>query len=110
MKIEIEIQPQRVNDLLINAIAHGISYWCKRCTSNEDVTKLKDEPDTFIEFDENTGKETEHTLTYEKVEKGLKLMIETAPHNFAAFLSETDDASDADVFIQLCLFGDIVYG
>ena len=106
IEIQIKIPTDRISDLLINAINGGINYWCSECSSNEDVSKLKSEPDTFTEDEE--GKV--HTLTYEKMIAGLRLMAEKYPGHFGDFMSHNDDASTADVFIQLCLFKDVVYG
>jgi len=37
-------------------------------------------------------------------------MAEKYPRHFHNFLEENDDAETGDVFIQCCLFGEIVYG
>ena len=39
----------------------------------------------------------------------LLLFVET-PRHLADFMSESDDASTGDVFLQLCIFGSVVYG
>jgi len=45
-----------------------------------------------------------------EIEKGLVLMAEKAPSHFADLISNNDDASTADAFVQCCTLGDIVYG
>ena len=42
--------------------------------------------------------------------RGLALFPVKSPHHFAQWLQENEDADSGDVFIQLCLFGRIVYG
>lgn len=37
-------------------------------------------------------------------------MAEKWPRHFGNFISENEDAETGDVFIQLALLGDIVYG
>jgi hypothetical protein len=37
-------------------------------------------------------------------------MADKYPRHIADILSENDDATTGDVFLQLCLFGDVVYG
>jgi len=37
-------------------------------------------------------------------------MASEAPRHFADFIAENDDAETADVFLQCCLFGRIVFG
>lgn len=51
-----------------------------------------------------------HLFDRAAVEKGLNLMPTVAPHQWGAFLNEREDAETADQFLQLCLFGKIVYG
>jgi hypothetical protein len=40
----------------------------------------------------------------------LALMAEKEPRHFGDFMGENDDATTSDVFLQLCLFGEVVYG
>jgi len=106
IELTIKVKPERITNLIENAINGGISYWCSECTSNEDFKKLGREPDTFTEHADDIV----HTLTHQKAVDGLSLMQEKYPHQFAAFMTEKDDADTADIFIQLCLFGEVVYG
>jgi hypothetical protein len=43
------------------------------------------------------------------IKSGLKVMAEKYPHHWQDFVSENDDAITGDVFLQCCLFGEIVY-
>lgn len=49
-------------------------------------------------------------LNKSKIEKGLAIFAEDHPRHFADFLSENDDATTADVFIQCVLFGKEIFG
>ena len=52
-----------------------------------------------------------YELNMAKIISGLKVFSELKPaRHFANFLSEDDDAETSDVFLQCCLFGDIIYG
>lgn len=44
------------------------------------------------------------------LKRGLMLMREKFPKNYQRVLDENDDAADADVFLQLALLGDVVFG
>ena len=44
------------------------------------------------------------------MKKGLDLMAGEHQRHWQDFINENDDADTADVFMQLCLFGEIVYG
>ena len=50
------------------------------------------------------------TLDMEAIERGLKLVAEKEPRRLAEIMSEDYDAETADVFIQYCVLGEIVYG
>lgn len=49
-------------------------------------------------------------LDLDAIKRGLALMPKLTPRHWADFLSENEDASTGDVFVQLCLLGEIVYG
>ena len=51
-----------------------------------------------------------HKLDLEKVKKGLKCFAKYQPKHFADFISENEDGTTADVFLQCCLFGEVLYG
>jgi hypothetical protein len=44
------------------------------------------------------------------IERGLQVMAEKYPRHWQDFANENDDACTGDVFLQCCLFGEIVYG
>lgn len=49
-------------------------------------------------------------LDLKRLEKGLKIMAEKYPRHFADVMNENDDACTGDVFLQCCVFGDVIYG
>lgn len=54
--------------------------------------------------------QTEWALDLGAVRQGLELLATAQSAHFADFLSENDDATTGDVFLQLCLFGEVVFG
>lgn len=48
-------------------------------------------------------------LDYAAVAKGLQVMADKYHKHFHTFLDENGDAETGDVFLQCCLFGEIVY-
>jgi hypothetical protein len=59
----------------------------------------------------NDGEEpTKYRITLADVEKGLKLMQEKYPRHYANLVEEEDDAITGDVWLQLTVFGELVYG
>lgn len=51
-----------------------------------------------------------HILDLPALKKGLILMKQKFPERYARVLDERDDAEDADVFLQLALFDDVIFG
>lgn len=56
------------------------------------------------------GDKIERRLDRAALERGLQIMAEKYPRHFANVVSENEDAETGDVFLQCCLFGEIVYG
>ena len=73
---------------------------------------------TLVVYDEyemdselNDGEEpTKHYLTLKDVRKGLRLMKKEYPHHYADLVEENDDAITGDVWLQLAVFGEVIYG
>lgn len=51
-----------------------------------------------------------YPLTWGKMCKAMQLMAKDYTHHFDDLIRENDDAITADVFLQLSLFGDVIYG
>ena len=49
-------------------------------------------------------------LDLKSISEGLNVMATHYPRHFADFLNEAADAVTADVFLQCCLFGELIYG
>jgi len=41
---------------------------------------------------------------------GLSLMAEKYSEDFANFLSQNDDANTSDIFLQLALYAEVIFG
>lgn len=110
--IQRQLDDQRIEDLLVGAFEGGSNYWIK---SLRRVTERH--PDIYqaavigdglhIRAD---GEPHPRHLDRGHLEHGLRLMAEKYPSHMGAVLDGNDDAGTADVFLQLCLFGEVVYG
>ena len=49
-------------------------------------------------------------LDHERLVRGWDLMKEKYPRHFADVIAENDDAITADVYLQCCLFGELIFG
>lgn len=55
-------------------------------------------------------KSAKHHITIKDVEKGLELMRNQYPRHYADLVEEEDDAITGDVWLQLTVFGELIYG
>lgn len=134
IKLEVEIPIERVRELLCGAFEGGSNYWyanlsvpeasrAVRVSAERDaVGNLTTWPTLYIaattdghhitleEIGEGGEPPVEHKLGLEQIRRGLAVMQEKHPRHFGDFMSENDDAETADVFLQCCLFGEVVYG
>jgi hypothetical protein len=51
-----------------------------------------------------------HILNHAAVIRGLEVLAQKYPERMAEIINDEDDAETADVFLQVCLFGEILYG
>jgi hypothetical protein len=51
-----------------------------------------------------------YPITIDNIRKGLELMRDQYPRHYADLVEENDDAITGDVFLQLAVFGELIYG
>lgn len=121
------LTPYDVYNMLVSAFEGGSNYWYwigrKTCERMEAATEdMKGEPfvDRFLMAIQRGAKGINvldcedytklGTLTPESWAKAEKLLIEKHRSHLGDILKENDDATTADVFFQLAVMGEIVYG
>ncbi|MDD5701585.1 MAG: hypothetical protein PHU23_05985 [Dehalococcoidales bacterium] len=121
-KITTKVPDQRIEDLLTDAFEGGSNYWyiIKKYTYPPGQTRqsLKIEfPHTQLPLrggsltvGELEGGMPDKILDRAAIERGLKLMAEKYPKHWADFIAKNDDATTGDVFLQLCLYEDVIFG
>ncbi len=81
---------------------------------DEDCLVCMDDPqvrDDTLNYKDHTCGISIWRLDYEAIQRGVQLLARKYPARLAEILEAVpDDAVTADVFIQLCVFGEIVYG
>jgi hypothetical protein len=65
---------------------------------------------TDFSVEEDGEKPKRYPLNREIMQRGLQVMAEKFSRHFNDFLEENDDAITGDVFLQCCVFGDVIYG
>ena len=131
--VTYDITRQRIADLLSCAIEGGSNYWYvidkfikpKKVLKLDESGEEEDEKDIFrymhyplspggsiviADREEPEDEREGFTLNLTTIESGIRTMAKEYPKHFADFINENDDAITGDVFLQCCLFGEIVYG
>lgn len=128
----VEVSESRVRDLIVSAFEGGSNYWVGKIDQKyPNNLSLKDFrtggkfsiPGDYypgyilVPFQDGCSLEItpddetkSYTLNAASMRRGLEMMVTKAHSHWVDFLNEDDDATTADVFLQLCLFGEIVYG
>lgn len=135
VKINHGIDLLRVKYLLCSALEGGSNYWINRIGYRfaEGLTitdfrrggKFQHEDNYFhpaqiiptvpgcaLEIKADCD-DAIYVFNLENIQKGLQLMAEGEKadiRHWNDFIEENDDADTADVFMQLALFGEVVYG
>ncbi len=123
VKATIQIPVEKVQDLITCAIEGSSHYWARfkfpdnyksKYSSYEKIPFGDDEIEIYdIETDVFLG-----ILNKANIKKGLQLMADyedlkgkkIPARHFKNLATDNDDAETADVLMQLCVMGEIVYG
>lgn len=129
-KVEVEIPAKDIAGLLCSGFEGGVGYWCRIMDfrTPKVVRPMIDETEVFRHTDyplleggavicrlydepgQSDQKYDKLVLDRAAIQRGLTLMAEKCPKHWADFIDENYDSNTGDVFIQLCLLGDVVYG
>ena len=64
----------------------------------------------IVDLDSPDNPPVQLLLDRDVLARGVQVMAEKYPRHFSNWVSENDDATTGDVFLQCCLFGEAVYG
>jgi hypothetical protein len=111
-KVTTVISLKQVEDLMILACEGGSNYWAY------DMAALKGKGSYVdcithgfkITDQQEDGTKKRYTVSPAKVKKALSLMSSRYPKHFADMFTEDTDTNTGDVFLQLCVFGEVIYG
>jgi hypothetical protein len=128
--MKLSIEHKRLQNLLVGALEGGSNYWYSAAEAvlpagdtYKDIRpggKYADPDDYYhplqivpfvpggkLRFQHEDGPAE---VNAEKLTAGLRLMREKYPKHYADVIGENDDATTADVLLQLAAFGEIIYG
>lgn len=120
----VSVTDAQIYNLLCSAAYGAISYWANWLGRTLPTEPHPDPEITGFESlplrpggawkirSDRHGADGQRTdvLDRDAITRGLATMARIAPRHFSDILTENDDAVTADVFVQCCLFGEIVYG
>lgn len=119
----VRIPNQKIKDMITTALEGACRYWAdfkypdgwkEKCASREDIPFTEGHIDVFdVETDELLGH-----LNRASIQVGLQLMADCKDmkgkhvpnRHFKNLATDNEDAETADVFMQLSVMGEIVYG
>lgn len=138
VQVSHQIELKRLADLLVGCMEGGSNYWVNTADAikppgDEELTFVYDDQHMYPRYtypfneggalaiylidDKQLGifashPTSLHRLTLDKIKKGTELFAAHPDyaHHFKDFVQENDDATTADVWLQLCLFGKVIYG
>ncbi len=95
---------------IVDAAGYGIHYWCDRAIVGEDYYKVHDAEEDDINC-------ANYTVTPRMIEETWGKILD-GEYNMAPYIRDyfrsgdvgDIDATAGDVLIQICCFGEIVYG
>lgn len=107
-RVEIEVTHACMQQLLLSAMT-GIRYWCSDFDG-----RIRAELDSgwsarLTLRDPYKGAEA-WSMSLASLKRGIALAASQAPKAFAGLMSGAIDSEQADVIMQLAVFGEIVYG
>lgn len=127
MEFLFKIKDAIINDQLCTAMEGGSNYWymvgpmdrkhfIKGDPLVDNITRsiLADKNFTLEVFDYESEDEENPDLlgklTYDSVVKAFSIMSQKYPETLGRILSENYDADDSDLWFQLAVMGEVVYG
>jgi hypothetical protein len=123
--VNVQITKTQVQDLLTSALEGGSNYWYMLETPDDHDTKVPYWERVFtvgllISNGKDTPKGTkpegndpgykEVLVNTARIQTALQLMQSKYPRHFVALVNDQGDAETGDVFLQLCVFGEVIYG
>jgi hypothetical protein len=117
--VRISVKKQDIQDLLVCAFEGGSNYWYDQLEPLKETIKTGHASDQFYGnmmkhgfklMDKEGENESTYKVTPDQFAAALKLMHDKYPSHFNDVKTENTDASTGDIFLQLLVFGDVIYG
>jgi hypothetical protein len=122
ISVKINVDDRRIQDLLCCAFEGGSNYWYKilqivkptthgfeKITGVERLYQYPLDPTGRIVIGDREDPELKEILDINSIKKGLVVMQEKFPCDWSNFMTCHEDADTGDVFLQCCLFSDVIF-
>jgi hypothetical protein len=134
LKIEVEVSMEIITNAIVGFVENGYSPWAQRFVHDDKPDTIAAINATtgdktiwyaregfwekggtaLLTYDRATDPEGagggSMTIGMADLQRGLKAMADNAPRHLADLVNENDDAVTHDVFMQMVVFGEIIYG
>ena len=115
--IRVSIADEDIWGLLVSAFEGGSNYWIRRVEITTEPTEAADDlarvplAGGALRFEiDNDDAVPLRLLDRPALVAGLELMAKLHPQHFADVIRDSSDADTGDVFLQVCLFDELVFG
>jgi len=112
-----------IEDLLITALEGGSNYWytllnletpyqSNHLSPSEIIFRSLGSGATYLIYDVNEDQDEEPlgSLDMENIAKANEIMIEYYPEDYQNILDESWDAETSDIWFQLVVMGEVMFG
>ena len=115
----VEVSHRFIADQMVTALEGGVGYWLESFKPVKGKERVTVEPwyddekfwaEDFLVEAKVIDESKKYQLTPDSIKKGLQYLVNHHAWRIDQILKENGDAETADVFLQACLFEDIVYG
>lgn len=111
-----KVSRERISDLLCTAFEGGSNYWVGAveivaCAQDCDSPYASEHgaQGAVLRIHDDEA-ETTYILSDVEIQRGLNVMAEDYEHHWLDLINDNMDADTADVFLQCCVFGEVIYG
>jgi hypothetical protein len=117
LRVDLTISPKQIEDLLCCAFEGGSNYWYTQLELRKETSNLKTSSDRFYDNllkhgfrlkDRETNKT--HLVSPDQFETAMFKMLNKHNRHFNNVVKDNVDAETGDVFLQLVVHGEVIYG
>lgn len=110
IQIEVEVTDQTLDDIIVTALEGGIGYWCQASVYEHTEGQPHRAIVHQLNEDESGYEHRGMTIDRAAIIDGLKRLAPKYSTQLGRLVNDDYDSDDADVVVQMALFGDVIYG